>query len=140
MRAVSRYRLIVPLLLVAAVTGCSSAPSGSASAVVTYVDESGEQRVEVATEGARCDEAEPRRLGSPDEEIVFVVAATGEATFRVRLGDELSFLSKGTASATQGGIQVDGVTGTVVRSGISGTQTRVSAEATLSGTVVCPES
>lgn len=144
MRAVSRSRLTplaVPLTLLTLVAGCTSVPSGSASAVVTYLDESGtEQRVEVEVENAHCDTDSPRRLGTSQDEIVMLVGTEGDATVSVRLDDELSFLAKTTASASRDGLEVDGVVGTVVRSGISGTQTLVSSDATVSGKVVCPES
>lgn len=106
---------------------------------MTYVDESGEeQRVEVAVDSAQCDTEDPRRLGTADETIVMLVGSAGDATMRVHLGDDLSFLAQTTASATRTGLEVADVPGTIVRSGISGTQTRISSDATLSGKVVCP--
>lgn len=138
--AVSRSSLLVTFALVTLVA-CACAPSpppGSASAVVTYVDDSGEQRVEVTVDNAACDTHEPRALGTADEQIVVVAASSGETSLRVRIGDELYFLAQTTATTTPTGIQLEGVPGSVVRSGISGTQTRVSSEATASATVVCP--
>ena len=134
-------QLAAPLALLplVAVTGCASPPPGSASAVVTYVDESGEQqRVEVAVDSAQCDTEDPRRLGTADETIVMLVGSAGDTTMRVHLGDDLSFLAQTTASATRTGLEVADVPGTIVRSGISGTQTRISSDATLSAKVVCP--
>lgn len=146
MRTPSRIVPLVPLVLVALVslTGCGDAgPSGSAELVVTYTDVDGEQRVEVKATATLCDDGNPRLLStdepeSNDRRIAVLVDATGSATFRVRLGGDLEFLSTKSATATATGVTVDALEGVVMRAGTSGLQTQMSDRAHVSGSVTCP--
>lgn|GEM_PF-487874 len=127
--------LLVPAVLLA---GCSSASTGAASAIVTYTDGAGEQRVTVSATATTCDDEHPRRLASDDDAIAVLVDDEGGGNFQVWLDDELSFLGRAPASATAGGVTASDVAGIIVRTSVSGTQTNVSDDATFSGEVVCP--
>jgi len=127
--------LIVPAVVL---VGCSSASTGAASAVVTYTDGTGEQRVTVSATATTCDDEHPRRLASEDDAIAFLVDDEGAGNFQVWLDDELSFLGQAPASATDTGVTVSDVAGIIVRTSVSGMQTNVSEQATFSGEVVCP--
>jgi predicted small lipoprotein YifL len=137
---------LVPVVLVAlaALTGCgSSGAPGSAALVVTYVDAGVEQRVEVEAAATLCDDGDPRLLStdepvSADRRIAVLVDATGAATFRVRVGHELEFLSTKTAPATGSGVTVKKLEGVVVQAGTAGLQTQLSDQAYVSGSVTCP--
>ncbi|MBT0993507.1 hypothetical protein KIN34_04310 [Cellulomonas sp. DKR-3] len=146
MRTRSRIVRLVPLVAVALVplTGCGGGGEpGSAALVVTYTGADGEQRVEVASAATLCDDGEPRLLSSDEptaseRRIAVLVDGAGAATFRVRLGDELEFLSTQSAPATETGVTVEELEGVVVQAGTSGLQTQMSDAAHVTGSVTCP--
>lgn len=146
MRTRSRIVPTVPLVLVAlgAIAGCGGGGApGSAALVVTYSDEAGEQRVEVDAAATLCDDGDPRLLSSDEptaaeRRIAVLVDSAGAATFRVRLGGQLEFLSTQSATATGTGVTVTELEGVVVQAGTAGLQTQLSDRAHVTGSVTCP--